>query len=912
MVNNIKNFCRNLFNCRSVVCAFVVFFIFLSSAFCRAELVSEVNIKGLVAIEEERVRDVIDIKQGDEFSLEAVELSIARLRMWGVFDAISVDPLMTDNGIAINYNLDEALIVSSIDIEGNYPYVETKVRKYLTLHPGDIYTPTVLEEQIGRIKDFYLRQGFVGTEIYVDEQRSETASEVALTFKIRHGDVLRYRKIESFGNHAFPNSRFASMLNTFKPFSEQRLRKSIAEIKELYHRSGYPRAKISLKSKNIDFDAHRVDVVFEINEGPHVKVDFTGPHVTPNHIIYKAITIFKEGSIDRYEIEASEEAIKELLHKRGYPDAKITSKQRELRNKDILILFNIDEGAPKNIRYLRIEGNDKVSDKELKAVMKNREAPIGRGGAYYPDEEQKDNEAIQNILKRKGFLGGTVNQWEIKPFDHGRALLVTVPIEEGTQTIVGAVEFAGNSSFGEKKLINILKMKPGEPLNEPALPSDRDLLVKFYADNGHPYADVKQSFRINEDGLAVIHYDISEGQLVRIGRILIVGDVLTSQKAIKHAMDIKEGQPFSYKKIVDSQLNIRRLGPFDLVSIETIGISEKQNIVHLKVKVEEQKPFLVDLGLAYSTDESLTGSLAFSNINAFGWAKTNSLKLTGGRKLSRAEVAWFDPRFLATSIEMATSGWIQYKQRPVYTYMQMAGAMGFAKRYSRLGFSGRYEVDRNYFVEGDSTAADADSLRDSTISRISLFGTYDTRDTFSEPSKGIFTGGGVDIYNEIKGKEANFVKFSVQFESDVKLFLRTVLSTALRFGRIQNIGVNDSVPSNELLFLGGNDTIRGFNEDSLGPVAADGHATGGRTRWIFNEELRIRIFKHVGLALFYDMGALENNFSQMGWNNTRKSAGVGLRYLTPVGPLRAEYGFKLDRKPGESVGHFHFTFGYVF
>ncbi len=901
----------------SVLCVAVLAALAAASQAFSAEIaatdrVAAVKITGLTTINEQEVRDVIEIAPGDPFSLESVDAAVSRLRKWGVFDAIDVYPSMSPEGVIIDFNLEEATIVASIELSGNYPFIETKIRKYFTLHAGDIYTHDSIEEQIDRIKEFYLRQGYVGTDVFVEEERRPDDNQVLLTFHIRRGDLLRYREIQVEGNHAFPLGRFVSVINTWKPFSEQRLRASIRDLKDVYHSHGYPRAKISIKRKHIDFDALKVDLTLEVNEGPHVVVVFPGHHRTGTRLLRKTITIFKEGSIDQYEIEASEDAIKELLKNRGYPNAQVTSEQHQRHDGTIVIAFNVEEGPASLIRKLSLEGNRDVSSGEIKENMRNREMSISRQGAYLPEAMPQDDEQIYNVLKRKGFLDAKVGDWEVKPSDQGFALNVTVPIDEGPRTMVSEVQFAGDSSFSDKKLLDVLKIKPGKPLDEPGLPDDQERLARFFSDNGYPYATVQQSWERDAEGGAIIRYDIEEGPLVRIGHILIVGDVLTSQKAIKRAMDIGEGDPFSYRKIVDSQLNIRRLGPFDLVSIETIGISERKDTVHLKVKVEEQKPFLIDVGLSYSTQESITGTLSFSNINAFGWAKTNSLKLTAGKKLSRAEIAWLDPRFLGSSIEMATSGWVQYKQQPAYTFMQIAGAVGWAKRFSRLGFSVRWELDRNYFVEGDSTAADADSLRDSTISNLALFTSYDRRDSFSEPTKGFFTGAGVNIYDEIKGANANFVKFTWQFEYDQKIINPLVLSTALRFNRIQDIGNNVSVPTNELLFLGGNDTIRGFDLDSLGPVDANGKATGGRTRWIVNEELRIGLFKHFGAVIFYDMGSLTNDFSEINATTIRNSIGFGLRYLTPVGPIRAEYGFKLDKGTNEGIGKFHFTFGYVF
>ncbi|MFH0800082.1 MAG: outer membrane protein assembly factor BamA [Pseudomonadota bacterium] len=878
-----------------------------------AATVARVEIEGLEEASESTARDVIGIKEGDEFSRDRAKTAVDDLLKWGVFDTVETETSMSADGVVILFKCVEADTVVSIDVTGNYPYVENKVRKYLTLHPGDAFTPAKLEEQIGRVKAFYEREGFVGTEVYVDQEKLPEWGGTLITFRISRGDAIRIRKIEVSGNKAYPRGRFVSVLSIYRQFSERRLSESLRKLKEFYNEHGYPRARIKVKSKHMDFDAHRVDISLEVFEGPKVVIAFKGARHVSRKLLRRTVTILREGSFDQYEIDASADAIKELLRDRGFPGAKVEAGKEERPDGTFVVTFAIDEGGEERIRRVHFEGARDVSKSDLSAEMRNREMASGRLGTFYPEDESADNEAIVKAMRRRGYLDARVGDWKVAPTPQGFALDLTIPLEQGAQTLTGEISFSGNHAFGVPKLLRELKIEVNDPFDEPGLSADRQRLLTFYSDNGYPYVDVKQRWSTDtESGKAVIHYDIDEGTEVRIGDILIIGDVLTSQNAIKHAMDIREGDPFSYRRIIDSQLNIRRLGPFAAVNIETIGLAEHEKIVHLKVKVEEQRPFQVDLGFGYSTDEQITGSVAFNNINAFGWAKGNTFKLTAGQKFTRAEIGWFDPRFLSSSVEMTGTGWLQYKSRPSYTFVQAGGAIGWFRRFRRFGFYSRYEIDRNYFVTGDSVAANADSLRNNTISRISLSSSYDSRDSFANPTEGFFTLGGVDIFNEIKGNRANFVRFTWQGENEETLLRRITFSTALRFSRIQTIGDNISVPTNELLFLGGDDSIRGYAEDSLGPVDSSGKATGASTRWIVNEELRIRLVSSLNLAFFYDMGSLTNTFTAINGGTIRKGVGAGLRYITPVGPIRADYGFKLGRRPNESVGRFHLTFGYVF
>lgn len=895
-----------------LLCAGLLALCFSVRAHSQAPQIASIEIVGLTGISAEEVKGIMGLAEGDPYSPEALAKAERNLRAWGAFETIRFRTSSTAAGVVLRLHLTEATVVIAIDVAGNYPYIENKVLKHLTLHPGDVASREQIDEQIERIKTFYAREGYVGTDVTVDEELLPEKGGVVLTFHIHRGIALRLRTVEVEGNTVWPDGRFVAMLIPWRQFSERRFSQSLRSIRDLYRLHGYPKARLRVLEKNIDLPAKRVDLRLEVAEGPHVELAFRGAHRANHKLLKKTVTVLREGSFDRYEIEQSVEALQEFYRNRGYPNASIRAEKTERPDGTIVIAFDIDEGKASRIKWLSFEGNREVKGSELKAGMRNQEPSFERPGVFLPESTPEDNDAVLLALRRHGYLSATVGEWKIKPSPQGFALDIKIPIAEGPQTKVGEVSFSGKSDWDAVRLLRELKIRPGKPFDEPGLEDDRQRLLNFYADNGYPYADIQQSWEPGTDGQAIIRYQIAEGQLVRIGRILIIGDVLTSQKAIKHAMNIREGDRFSARKLFESQLAIRRLGPFAAVSVETIGIETREPIVHIKVNVEEERPFQLDLGIAYSSYEGFTGSLSFTNLNAFGWAKSNALKLVGGRRLSRAEILWFDPRFLSSSFEMATNAWIQYMKRPAYAYSQVGGAMGWFRRLRRFGLTFRWELDRNYFIAGDSVAANADSLRNNTISRTSCSASYDSRDSFSDPRRGFYTLGGVDLYNEIRGAEANFVKFQWQGENDLSAFNRFTLATSLRFNNILTIGRNVSVPSNELLYLGGDDTIRGFPEDSLGPQNAGGQAVGGLVRWIWNEELRIRLWRSLQWAFFSDMGSLTNGFTAIDWTTIRNSMGFGLRYLTPVGPIRLDYGFKLDRRAGEPLGRFHFTFGYVF
>ncbi|PIR25691.1 MAG: outer membrane protein assembly factor BamA [Deltaproteobacteria bacterium CG_4_10_14_0_2_um_filter_43_8] len=892
-------------------------FVFL---FCKPSLASngidtvcKITLNGLSTIKEETFLSVIPLEVGEKFSIQRIDQSLNALRKWGVFDTIAVHFEAEKFGINVVFNLKEATVVSLVEISGNFPYVQNKIRKYLTLQAGNIYTHGTVEKQKEIIINFYKRQGYINTEVEIQEEFEPEKNGIALIFHILRGEILRYKKIEVVGNTAFPKGRFVSLINPLKAYSESRLKQSIRNLNELYRMNGYPRAKVQVEEKDIDYEQNKINLLLSVEEGPQVKVSFRGNERVRYKTLRDTISIFQEGSFDGFEIEESEKRIKDLYAKLAYPNATITSSRKKINEQLYHIIFTIDEGTHQYIKDISFENANSISEDNLKAGMINTERSFGNPAPHLPQFEATDLNTVEENLKALGYTDAQVEAWKTNHPKMNFPISITIPVNPGDQITLGTISFEGNNSFKAKKLKTILKYLEEDVFYEPNLLREKQSLLIFYADNGYPYAEIKERFSIDpETQKAAVVYEIHEGKPAIIGEILVIGDLITSQNAIKKAMGIKSSDPFSYKKILDAQLRVRRLGAFSSVAIETIGLKEKEDVIHLRVKVDEERPFLLDMEIAYTTDEKYSGSLRFTNLNAFGWAKRNTLTFTTGQEVSRAELGWIDSSFLGSSFEFNANSWVQYKKEPTFNYIQLGGSSGFFRRFRRLGLLFKLEIDRNYFVEGSSAAADAQSLRNNTITKTSVSESYDTRDSFSDPRRGFFLLHNTDLFNEIKGNQANFIELSLSAEYNFSPFSWITFNSVVRGNRIYTFGFNVSVPTNELLFLGGDNTIRGFSEDTIGPVDANGQAVGGRVRWIFNEEARIRLGSSLQTAVFYDAGDLANDFGSLTTSSARHSFGFGLRYITPVGPIRADYAWKLDPKPGEDKNRFHFTFGYVF
>ncbi|MBI4367421.1 MAG: BamA/TamA family outer membrane protein [Deltaproteobacteria bacterium] len=875
--------------------------------------VTAIRISGLTRLDEASVRTVLPITEGAPYSPEAIAATERILNQWGRFDTVIVRPAPHREGIDVDIELVESQLIGEIKIRGNYPFIQNKIRRQLTMRPGDRYDPGRIAEQIDRIKNLYDREGFHNTAVEVTTEWQPYTSDLRVDVFIRKGATYTPGRITVRGNTVLPRGRFVTAVNNWRRYTTPRVREAMAKLRAVYRKRGYPRARIRLVEETLNPKFHEIDLAFAVEEGPHVIVRYEGNRHLSDHLLTRTLTIFREGRTDAIELEASAEAIAAYYRKRGFPDARATFTRREIAPTETVIVFTIDEGIQQRVRRVEFAGASALGAGRLQSKILTRPLSLFHKGAYDPQVAADDATVLEQEYRREGFLNAVVAPPAVTPRDGPPALDVVFPIEEDGRYHVRTVRFDGNLSATHDTLLKDLQLRPGVPVNPERFAADKNAILLYYRDHGFPYAEITQAVVRDDDARAVdLHYTCAEGIPVRIGEILFVGDFLTSQRALRRAMSVKAGDPYSEQKILASQLGIRRLGAFRSVGIETIGLAEHAAVVPLRVRVEEENPFILDIDLGYSTDESFTGSLAFTNINSFGWAKRTQFRLTGGRQLSRAEVGWIDPRFFGRDLQWTTNTWAQYENRVAFNYIQTGGSVGLFRQFHRTGFHLRYSLERNNFLGGDSVAADAQSLRDSTLSIVGAGASWDTRNNFADPTKGIFASLGADFLTEIKGNEANFVLVHGGISHYWELYKGLVLAQYGRLAGIQTLGRNISVPSNKLLFMGGDDTIRGFSEDSLGPTDVLGRATGGRVRWIYNAEATAKLGGGLKAAVFFDIGALTNRFADLGRSATRESLGFGLRYMTPVGPLRADYGFKLGRRAGESVGRIHLTFGHVF
>jgi outer membrane protein insertion porin family len=402
-----------------------------------------------------------------------------------------------------------------------------------------------------------------------------------------------------------------------------------------------------------------------------------------------------------------------------------------------------------------------------------------------------------------------------------------------------------------------------------------------------------------------------------MGQVAYTGNFLTKRRVIQNELKLDSGEPFSLSKFLRSQRNIRDIEALDSVRFNTFGLKEKADKVNLLLELEEKKPYYIQTGGGYDTERKFYANILAGDRNLFGLNKD----IWAGGEISqigyRGDLGISEPRFLGTRIKSTINMFGENREEfnTDFGTRERGVSLSFDRRFLKkfnAAISFVYSYKKDYPRDSEPILVNEENrFEPREILAISPSLVYNALDSYIRPRKGLFSSLLLDISKGINNSLDDFFRY--RFE--VRKYYTPIenLSFALR-GRVGDITPFEeasTIPEDQLFFLGGTSTVRGFDENLLRFDVFD-KAVGGLTAILGNIETRIDLGPNFEFSLFYDIGSVRNALVDEGSDEFRSSVGAGLHYFTPIGPIGVYYGHKLDKKPSESAGRFHFTIGFRF
>ena len=867
--------------------------------------------------------NLVFLKEGEPFSEDRLRDSIDALTLANEFREIHVDSKEEADGISLFFQLTPLRRIKDITITGQAPLFEREILNAITIYSGDAFVREDLPKQAELITALYQREGFIRPNVTIPALKDENDGNFIINITIEKGAYYSFDDIVIRGNRSFSDTRLKFKMKswraTLRPgssgrFIEEDLRKDIEGLTSFYRSRGYADVTIDHDMKK-NAETGSVSVAMTITEGPRYDITFTGNKEFGNMTLQKDLVLFESGNRNDLGLKRSIRNIRERYRKAGYLETRVsTVEDRKQEDEQTVrsIALVIDEGPQTIVGSITIEGNRTLDEEKIKGQMLTRLPGFMEKGAYVPEKLEEDMFAIKSLYTREGYNAAVIVD-TVRWSDDKRHVDITLTITEALQTVISSAHIEGVDAVTREEAYDAIKLREGEPFRRYMIRSDENALAQLISEKGYPHVTVRSHTTVSEDtSQADIMYQVAEGPKVAMGEVYFSGNFRTKEKVLRNELELNKGEPFSLTKMLEQQRNIRNMNIFNSVRFKTIGLKENSDTAHLIVEVEEKKPYFFELGGGYESDRGLFAQTTVGDHNLFG---TNKYGWIGG-KISeigyRGDMGLVEPRFLKTrttlSLNLFAERLEEFNQE--FGTKSYGASVGFTRKMSpslTAGLSFSLEQREQYSL--GSATGDEFQSRSILVTTPSL--NYDTRDSFIRPTKGIFSYCSVDVSTGLRNSLDNFLKYRVDVRYYVTPFNRLTLAWLGRAGYISTYGSDGTVPKDQLFYLGGTSDVRGFDENLLRYDAA-GDPVGGRAALSGSFEARIDLGGNFELAPFIDTGSVRRTFDGGGSDSFRSSVGIGLRYITPIGPIGLLYGHKLDRRDGESAGRFHFSIGYTF
>ena len=724
-------------------------------------------------------------------------------------------------------------------------------------------------------------------------------------------------------------------------------------------------AQVKLAGAQYSAETNRADVHYDVTPGPTVHVQVKGAHLW-SWTRKSLLPVYQGVGVDPELVQEGRQALVSYFQKKGFFDVSVDS---QFHSQDAVdtIVYTITKGKKHKVTDVSVAGNQKIKTPQLTDLVTVKKAHLFSPGAYSEQLVRTSTKNLTALYQSEGFSSVQVTS-SVKRTDGNIA--VEFHVVEGPRDIVSSLKIEGAETFPESRFApNGLKLAAGKPYSQKLVEADRASIVAHYLQAGYLTSSFRQTATVvskEDPHLINVVYHIYEGPQVHTHDVVTLGRVRTQQRLINRDVSmIVPNKPMTEGDLLTAESNLySHTGVFDWAEVDPRRQITTQTTEDVLVKVHEAKrnsltygfgfevinrggsipsgtvalPGLPPVGLPsnFTTSETTyygpRGTFQYTRNNVRGKGESLSATLFAGRLDQRVAGYYIDPNFRWSNWGATTSILTERdEENPVYSSQVENGSFQlqrFIDRQKHNVFFMRYsfsQTDLTRILIPDLVLPQDRHVRLSTIAA-NL--TRDTRDNPLDEHKGVLDSIELDLNTTKLGSSVNFGKLIGQAAYYKPMFHGVVWANSIRVGLAAPFS-NSRVPLSEEFFTGGGNSLRGFPLDGAGPqrqvqVCSSGSSTncsyiqvpsGGNEMLILNTEARVPlpIKKGLGFVVFYDGG---NVFPSVGFHDFTSlysnNVGVGLRYATPVGPVRIDLGHNLNPVPGIKSTQYFVSIGQAF
>jgi outer membrane protein assembly complex protein YaeT len=593
------------------------------------------------------------------------------------------------------------------------------------------------------------------------------------------------------------------------------------------------------------------------------------------------------------------------------------------------------------VRKITFTGNTQFSSRTLIGEMVSKPRPWlqfwKHGEPYNPPTLQEDLLRIRKYYFDRGFLETTAHVEQLQENAEENTVTIEIAIDEGAPTQVAEVRLTGAIPPELSPVPNLIKALPlqaGQRLNKADFDQSKELLLTRLHNATYARSEIIPNTEVDPEAhTAVVTFELRPGAPTTFGQITIEGEQQVKERAIRRQLWIREGDPYNATELQESVDAIYGLGMFQAVTPRVLNPNEQGAPMDVEITVRERKPRSVQLGFGFSTVEQFRGEVQWTQRNLWGGAESLNFSAKASSIQQAAEGRFFLPYFLARRTSFTQTVFARNQPRLDEDPLSLGGGTLFGiedttPRYSefgvgtesrvrhefsrRLSGSGGVELSRHVFSD-----VDADLIGTGVADNNTLFIQFaelkwDTRDNLLNPTRGIVLSGEVDHSTSALISTESFFKLLLEGRHYYALWEKVILASRLTVGGIQPYAGSDSVPSNVRFFAGGPGSLRGYGPKRVGPLDSTGRPIGGDSLLAGSVELRFPITGDLGGVVFVDAGNVYSGSPAYDLGDLRVGVGPGIRYNTPIGPFRLDFGVAVNPRSGDPFGRLDFSIGQAF
>jgi outer membrane protein assembly complex protein YaeT len=856
----------------------------------------------------ERLKRFVNLLPGRPLDPEAVRRTIELMYATGEFEDVQVYTEGQDgeDGVTVVIRPIPAPLLRDVRVEGDRVLSPKDVKRISRLRDGEPLWASRLESAGRDVALELAARGYL--EALVEPPAAlRVPGGADAVFRIRSGPRVRVGSVSI----SPPDLEGPALGDLVRPkqgavYRRDQSEKAAESMENRLAHADYWQAAVDVREKYLP-TAARMGLVFEVTPGPRMDVEVRGARI-PGGLRGEVRDLLRDGGVGRDVLEAGAGLIESHLRALGHREALVRPLLEPGPDGGALVVFEAEAGPRSIVDSVEIRG----ADPELLQGIETRAGEPVRDSVLTDDRRE-----LTRRLQNSGHFEASV---EVDvPGDGGPQPVIFVA-RPGPRARIVEVEVHGPPLPPARDVESPreLAVRTGLPYRVRDVAASRETLLSTWRRTGYLDAQIEPQIELSEDRTAVrIRFVAEPGPRTIVENVVLAGLHHTRETTVAREIVLRPGEPFSFERLLDSQRRLLSLGIFERVTISELDPNRERRR-DVVVTVEEAPRTAVAWGVGYSEQDLLRGSVELTRRNLNGLGRTASLFVRGSFRGSRLLLNLREPWLFGQDLDSFVTAFWEEEDRTTFDYNRKGGVAQVGQSLddrTTLIYRYLYQDTRVFNIEVPDDEIDR-QFRTYTVSGPAFSSVWDGRDDPLEPRRGTFLSSSLSLSAGALGGASYFKSF---FQAADIQRIRPDLAfvTSLRLGLAATYGDGASLlPLPERFFAGGAYGPRGWPVDEVGPkvLAPDGDVfpTGGNALLLAGAELRYDLSRSLQLATFLDVGNVYPEVADVSIPELRKSVGLGVRYLTPIGPIRLDYGHKIHRLPGESSGRFHLTIGYAF